>query len=221
MNKYRFPALIVLMSILYIFGIPTEPQAVKIVFKLIPMWLIIVYAYMQLPSPKRRSDWALLIGLFFCMLGDGLLRWFVIGLSAFLIGHLFYMMRFSSRWRFSKLRFVTIVPIALYGSFMGREIVHALIRDSHESLIVPVLLYISVISLMMWTAIMTGHRWAIIGSLLFTISDSILSWNMFVSDVTFSGPLIMTTYYTAQFCMAHSLKVPSARFHQKSSSLVN
>jgi uncharacterized membrane protein YhhN len=169
------------------------------------MWLIITYAYLQAPRSKQRYYFMLLAGLFFCMLGDGLLGWFVIGLSAFLIGHLFYMTGFFSRWRFSKLRFASVLPLGLYAYFIGGEIVQALIRDHNEALIVPVLLYITVISLMTWSAIMTGQTWAIIGSLLFTISDSILSWNLFVSPVAFSNVLIMTTYYTAQFCMASSI----------------
>lgn len=210
MKKFWLPALILIMSLLYIFVIPSDPHIVKILFKLIPMWLIILFAYLQFPIAKKRYHWLLLIGLFFCMLGDGLLQWFVVGLSAFLIGHLFYMSAFLNRWHFSKLRVLTIAPIALFGIFMGSEIVQALIKDNNESLIVPVVLYITVISLMTWSAIMTGHKWAIIGSVLFTISDSILSWNLFVSDITYSGTLIMTTYYAAQFCIAYSIRTIAA-----------
>lgn len=50
---------------------------------------------------------------------------------------------------------------------------------------------------------MTGNAAAIIGGVLFVISDSILSWNKF--NVAFSGPLIMLTYYAAQFCIANSI----------------
>ncbi|MNH46089.1 YhhN-like protein [compost metagenome] len=50
-----------------------------------------------------------------------------------------------------------------------------------------------------------------IGAILFTISDSVLSWNMFVSDITHSGIYIMTTYYSAQFCIAYSLKTLGAQ----------
>lgn len=206
MKKYGLPLLIAATGLLYIFAIPSDPMAIKLLFKLIPMWLIIAYACLQAPNPRKRYHWILLGGLFFCMIGDGTLIWFVIGLSAFLVGHLFYMTAFFGQWRFSWPRFITIVPIALYAAFMGSKLVSALQLDGNGSLIVPVVLYVCVISLMMWSAIMTGNRWVIIGSLLFTVSDSILSWNMFVSDVAFSGPLIMLTYYTAQFCMASSVR---------------
>ncbi|WP_367890635.1 hypothetical protein GW626_22550 [Peribacillus muralis] len=57
------------------------------------------------------------------MLGDGLLIWFLIGLSAFLIGHLFNIAAFQKLWSFSWLRFATIVPIAVHSTVLGRAIV--------------------------------------------------------------------------------------------------
>lgn len=206
MSKYGLPAMIAIMGLLYIFFIPSDPEAVKLLFKLIPMWLIIGYAYLQFPAQRRWHHWVVLLGLFFCMLGDGLLRWFVVGLFAFLIGHLFYLTAFFGRWSFSKLRVWTIVPIALYALFMSNRLVVALLDDGKGELAVPVMLYVIVISLMTWSAMMTGSKWAIVGSILFTVSDSILSWNKFVADVAYSGPLIMTTYYAAQFCIASSIR---------------
>lgn len=205
MKKYGLPLIILLMSILYIFFIPSDPMAVKLLFKLIPMWLMIGYAFLQLPSSRTRTHYLMLAGLFFCMLGDGLLVWFVAGLTAFLIGHLCYMTGFFSRWRFSVIRFASIVPIAVYSFFMGKELIAALQLSGEDTLIIPVLAYITVISFMLWSAIMTGNPWAIVGSILFVISDSILSWNMFVSDIPNAGVLIMTTYYSAQFLIARSL----------------
>lgn len=202
------------MSALYIFFIPNDPHGVKLLFKLLPMWLIIAYAYLQFPADHRkRYDWLLLLGLFFCMLGDGLLDYFIVGLSAFLIGHLFYMAAFFHQWQFSKLRFATIIPIAIYAVFMSTQLVPALRDKENIALIIPVLIYLIIISLMCWSAIMSGHKWATIGSILFVISDSILSWNMFVSDVPYSGVLIMVTYYSAQFLMAYSIRraAPRAR----------
>lgn len=210
MNRFGLPVLILAMSLLYIFIIPADPLAIKLLFKLIPMGLILVYAYFQIPRERKPGHGLLLTGLFFCMLGDGLLIWFVVGLSAFLIGHLFYLSAFFRSWNFSKIRCATLIPIALYGIYMGTTLVRALIQDGHNQLLIPVIFYILVISLMAWSAIMTGNKWAIAGSLLFAISDSILSWNMFVSDVPFSGVLIMTTYYAAQFLIASSLRTISS-----------
>lgn len=204
--KYRLPALIVVMGILYIFVIPGEPEAVKILFKLIPMWLIIAYGYLHMPSSRQRCHWMIGLGLFFCMLGDGLLVWFTVGLFAFLIGHLFYVTAFISRWRFSVIRFFMLIPILAYASFMSWHLIEALIRADNYILAASVLFYIIVISFMAWSAIMTGNKPATAGALLFAASDSILAWDRFVSEVVFAGPLIMITYYAAQFLIASSLR---------------
>lgn len=209
MKKCGLPLFILGMCVLYIFLIPSDPTSIKLLFKLIPMWLIMIYGYLRFPVERKRYHDFILIGLFFCMLGDGLLSMFVIGLSAFLIGHVFYTASFLNRWRFSKTRFAIIIPLTIYGIFMGRELVQALISDGKEGLILPVIIYLIVISFMAFSAMMTGHPWVILGSLLFVVSDSILSWNMFISDVAYSGPLIMTTYYSAQFLLAYSLGKPS------------
>ncbi|WP_211748462.1 lysoplasmalogenase [Paenibacillus sp. Marseille-Q4541] len=203
--KYALPFVILMMSVLYIFFIPEDPLAIKLLFKLIPMWLILLYGFLQFQAKKRPVHWLLLAGLFFCMLGDGLLVWFVVGLTAFLIGHLFYLSAFISQWRYSPIRMISLLPIGCYAWFMGHRLVESLQLSGDDALILPVLAYVTVISLMLWSALMTGNLIAGIGSLLFVISDSILSWNMFISPVSYSGVLIMTTYYSAQFLIAISI----------------
>ncbi len=206
MKTYRLPIFILVMSLIYIFAIPSKPEAIKMLFKLIPMWLILFYAYKQILDKKSRPHWIIWSGLFICMLGDGLIRWFVIGLAAFLIGHLFYIAGFSRYWRFTKLSLLMILPIGLYGFVMGYHVIAALLQNHMDTLVVPVLMYIVIISLMSWIGFFFHNIWAIIGSILFVLSDSILSWNMFVSEIPHSDILIMTTYYTAQFLIAHSLR---------------
>lgn len=205
MKPHFLPILILAMSILYIFFIPDDPLWFKLIFKLIPMILIFLYAVLRLPKQKLKIQWLILTGLVFCAIGDATLHWFVIGLSAFLIGHLFYTAAFLSQWKFNRYRILTILPLIFYGFIMGSRLVEALEVSGDTSLIVPVLLYISAIMLMAWAAIMTGNRWLITGSLLFVASDSVLAWNMFVSPVEYSHLLIMSTYYGAQFFIAHSV----------------
>lgn len=205
MKRYMLPLIILIMSLLYIFFIPSEPLLVKLLFKLIPMWLIILFAYRQFPPHTSKVHYLLLAGLFFCMIGDGTLIWFVVGLTAFLIGHLFYTAGFLGQWRYSLPRLLSIVPIAAYSVWMGIRLVSSLKSNGEQALMIPVIAYIAVISFMLWTAIMTGNRYAMVGSLLFVISDSILSWNMFVAEFHYSNVWIMTTYYAAQFLIARSI----------------
>lgn len=169
----------------------------------------------MLPQSRKRQHWLLVIGLFFCMLGDYLLQWFVIGLTAFLIGHLFYIASFIHSFTFTWPRLSTLIAFMLYGGFMGMELVQALQSSNEHALIAPVLFYIVVIIMMSWTAVMTGNPLAIIGSILFLISDSILAWNKFVADIEYSSILIMATYYGAQFCLARSLSFNAKNAHNR------
>jgi len=206
LKKNFLPLLIGLMSILYIFIIPDEPLGMKILFKLIPMVLIIVYAFHRLPPKPALSLRLVVMGLFFCMLGDAFIAVsFVAGLGAFLVGHLFYVTGFLKASRLNKMRLFAILPIGVYTYIIGQNLIESLLVDGNDALVIPVIAYILVISIMALSAIITGNRWAIVGSILFVISDSFLSWNMFVSEIAYSGVFIMTTYYLAQFLIASSL----------------
>lgn len=205
MPANRLPLLILTMSILYIFIVPDDPFVFKLFFKLIPMAMILMYAFEQSGRWKSKTHWLLLCGLIFSMLGDGTIHWFILGLSAFLIGHLFYITGFLTRWNFSVIRMLYAIPVGIYAILFGRRLIQALNESGEQSLVIPVLLYILVISIMTWSAMMTGNRWALWGSILFVISDSVLAWNMFVSPIPKAAELIMLTYYSAQFLIAHSL----------------
>lgn len=197
---------IVLMGTIYIFFIPDEPLILKLVFKLIPMGLIVLFALQRMPKEKRALHWLILSGLLFCAVGDATLHWFIIGLSAFLIGHMFYMAAFFTQWQYSKFRFWLLIPLVVYGAAMGIRLVDALSDSENAALIGPVLFYLLAILGMAWSAIMSGNRNAIIGSLLFVASDSVLAWNMFIETVPQSHLLIMSTYYAAQFFIAYSIR---------------
>lgn len=80
------PVAILITGLAYIFVIPEEPLFMNITCKVIPILWILLYAS-KTGERGNRYQIAILLGLFFCMLGDGLLIWFLIGLSAFLIGH--------------------------------------------------------------------------------------------------------------------------------------
>ncbi|WP_254780684.1 lysoplasmalogenase [Bacillus sp. UNCCL13] len=193
-------------AVIYIFIIPEEPLGIKIVFKLIPMILIIFYAFTRLPAISITAHRLVIMGLFFCILGDAFIAVsFTAGLGAFLIGHLFYLSGFLKVSLMDRMRLASILPILLYSFIMGSKIISSLLADGNQMLIIPVIAYILAISLMALSAIQTRNIRAIFGSILFVISDSILSWNMFVSDITHSGVFIMTTYYFAQFLIASSL----------------
>lgn len=202
---YRLPILILTTGIVYIFISPSEPLAFSIFFKVIPMVLILIYAFEKsLPKRKATHYW-IIGGISFCLIGDATLQWFFIGLTAFFIGHLFYIIGFLKEWRFSLPKSLSAIPLLLFAVWIGYQLVNQLQADGETAFMIPVIAYIAIIMFMTFTAIMTGNRWAILGSILFIISDSVLSWNMFISGFTSAHEIIMLTYYGAQFLIAHSL----------------
>lgn len=203
--KYLLPLLILTFSILYIFFILNEPQIVKLIFKLIPMILIIFYAVNNLPGMVQRTHYFILIGLLFSAVGDATLHWFIIGLSAFLIGHLFYISAFIGELSFSWLRLSFIIPLGVFSFWIGSHLIDGLEQQNETTLIIPVLIYIIAIMFMGLFAILTGNTLASIGSILFIISDSILAWNKFIEPIMYSNIFIMGSYYAAQFSIAGCL----------------
>lgn len=205
MRKILFPALILIFGLLYIFVIPADPEWFKLIFKIIPMILIIIYAWRNIPVARNNTHYLIVIGLIFSTIGDATLRWFVVGLTAFLIGHLFYIGAFKRVASFNLPKTFSLIALIPFGIWMGVKLVHSLTTQGESFLIIPVLLYIVVILLMCFIAILTGNIYAIIGSILFVISDSILAWNMFIDSIHLSGVYVMTTYYSAQFFIATSM----------------
>ncbi|WP_342770180.1 hypothetical protein [Oceanobacillus chungangensis] len=63
MIVYRFPILILMMVFVYLYIVPAEPFIFKLFFKLIPMVMIIIYAFRKLPRKKILTHWLILNGL--------------------------------------------------------------------------------------------------------------------------------------------------------------
>lgn len=196
---------IIISGLLYIFVIPVEPLVIKLFFKAIPMILIIIYALKQTPVSKSRAHTLILIGLFLGMIGDITIPWFIVGLSAFLVSHLFYIVGFSFNFRPSRLRASFVIILGVAGFSLGTPLIDSLFQHHQGALVIPVLIYIITILVMAWFAMMTGNISAIVGSILFVFSDAVLAWNMFVEPVAYSTVLVMLPYYSAQFFIANSL----------------
>ncbi|WP_144510505.1 lysoplasmalogenase [Bacillus sp. FJAT-22090] len=195
---------IAIMSIIYIFFIPADPVLTKISFKLIPMLLILVFAFIQPSVGLRKYKILIMTGLFICMLADGLIYWFIIGLITFLIGHVWYIFAFRHTKAAAIPKWGAFLLIA-YGISMVIWIAGTLWTQEEFILAIAVVIYIVVILLMGWSAFQTANKFAIIGAILFIFSDSILAINRFIVDIPYSDALIMITYYGAQFLFAFSI----------------
>ncbi|MGG0655678.1 lysoplasmalogenase [Rummeliibacillus pycnus] len=211
MKRLHLIALVIFFSILYIFFIPEQPFLLKISFKIIPMILMILFVYLHHDSNNPAFSKWLLLGLFFCMLGDATLHWFLLGLSFFLLGHICYIVAFSKVKVKTINAYIAILLLA-YGMLMVAWISGNIFRTGNYVLGIAVCCYIAVILTMGWSALQTYSPILILGALSFIFSDSILALDTFITDIPMAHVLIMTSYYSAQlFFTMSTLKYSVAR----------
>ncbi|HJF33261.1 MAG TPA: lysoplasmalogenase [Sporosarcina psychrophila] len=197
-------AAIILMGIVYIFFIPADPVGFKILMKLIPMALIILFALTARSLFSRTYKRIIIAGLFVCMIADGVLYWFLPGLITFFIGHVFYIFAFHHAARKSVPIWVA-APLLLYGAGMAIWVAGSQFSAGQTVLGIAIIAYIGVILTMGWMAIRTRLKLAIIGALLFIFSDSVLAIDRFVYALPYRDAFVMVTYYAAQVFIAASI----------------
>jgi alkenylglycerophosphocholine/alkenylglycerophosphoethanolamine hydrolase len=156
------------------------------------------------------------IGILFSLSGDIALlfidRFFVLGLVAFLLAHLAYLVGFNTPFTASLGVWAVGVAIVLGLSAVRllRRIV-AGVRAKQAHLVTPVILYSTVITLMLLSALLTLFRpeWKTtpallvsLGAFLFYLSDIILAWNRFVAPIKNGRMLNIGAYHLAQIAIA-------------------
>lgn len=149
------------------------------------------------------------IALVLCLVGDVALLpridRFVVGLGAFLLGHLAFIVAFVvhgvDEIRLTGLAFVAA---GLLIATVGMVIVRGA-TDRDRSLRTPVLAYLVVISAMAAVGWGTGSPWILVGSTAFVVSDSVLGWRQFVRPVRHGSLIVMVTYHLAIGSLALSL----------------
>lgn len=173
-------------------------------------FLAIAIAAGALHHPYGR---AVLAALVFSWWGDlflisGKESIFLMGLAAFLAGHLAFSAAFlihgvSPRW-FAAGLVLVLVAGALDLRWLNPHL---------GGVRYPVYAYTAVISLMLALAIGTGGngaaRWIVVGALLFYLSDLFVARQKFVTSSVWNPRIGLPTYYAAQMILAWSI----ARVH--------
>ena len=173
--------------------------------------LIAFYVSASGPGLDRMVVWALI----FCWLGDVLLLLhgqleasFILGLAAFLIGHLIYVAAYNQLQRsFVKDRAPILVRILLGLPAIAMAVgLVTLLFPGLGGLKGPVIAYAVAITWMVLTALMRNGKtssqsfWMVFsGALIFMISDSLLAINKFYTPIPLPGFWIMLTYCSAQY----------------------
>ena len=155
------------------------------------------------------------IGVLFSLAGDIFLlsidRFFMLGLIAFLIAHIAYLVGFNIP--FPQTLGVWAIAIAIVigvGAVRLLRRIVAGVRSKKKRLVVPVIIYSAVITLILLSALLTLFRpeWdasaaylVSLGAFLFYLSDIILAWNRFVSPIKNSRMLNIGIYHLAQIAI--------------------
>ncbi|HYM94155.1 MAG TPA: lysoplasmalogenase [Chitinophagaceae bacterium] len=177
-----------------------------------PLLVIILIGYFIFQTRLWRTSikkWVL-IALFFSWLGDVLLMFeekkpifFLLGLSAFLLAHIYYIVFFHNiRLKENvKSYWLPLLIVAIYYA-----VLIFILSPYLGEMKLPVRIYGIVISFMFMLAMhmlfiknkMAG-RLMMAGALFFLLSDSLLAFNKFYQSFEYADILIMLTYGLAQF----------------------
>ena len=208
-KKYR---IIVFLFILLadLIAVQLNYKIAEYVFK--PLIVIWLFAYFILQTRLVKSDlkkW-IIIALLFSWLGDVLLMlqgdnsvFFLLGLSAFLLAHMCYILFFHFvRTRENvKSRWYLLLIVVVYYTFLI-----SILSPWLGEMKLPVRIYGIVISFMFMLAMhmlfiknKTAGLSMMIGASLFVISDSVLAINKFYQPFPQAAVIIMLTYGLAQF----------------------
>lgn len=173
------------------------------------MALIMALAATRLTAAPY-GKWVL-AALLFSVMGDIALMLpkerFVPGLTAFLIAHLCYI---GAVWlafpaRLAPADMATAAVLMAVGGVVFRALALGIRERGQTKLLLPVAVYVTAISVMVWSAISAGSALVVAGALLFYASDAVLAWHKFVRPVPGRDLLVMSTYFAAQLCFALSV----------------
>jgi len=149
------------------------------------------------------SPW-LLAALVLSLCGDVALMlpadFFVVGLAAFLLAHVAYIIDFEATVTARALWLAIVLAVA---SPLARRIIRGV---GDASLRVPVGAYMVVISLMVASAAASGSVLAAAGAVLFFSSDAVIAWNRFVRPFAWAQLVIMVIYHVGQLALATALR---------------
>jgi uncharacterized membrane protein YhhN len=180
-----------------------------------PAVMICLFLWLYSMTGLRGNTLWFGVGILFSLVGDVLLMFsfgrlslFLFGLVAFLLAHVSYITGFRDQLGILNAWSLLLLAIlAINASRLIRRILGALRRKGQNKLVIPVAVYGTVISFMLYTAMSTLYdpTWdagaALLvsaGAFLFCASDMILAWNKFVSPIKDGRAFNLTAYFLGQ-----------------------
>jgi len=180
----------------FFYGYETGNLLIQTISKPIPLIVLIVSV-----SRKNSYNNLIIIGLILSLIGDILLAkavdQFLFGLISFLAAHVVYIFAFLKKSK--RLALVESIPFYAYGA-----ILFFFLQSHLGEMRIPVLVYVIVITTMLWRSFVQRKtsnlaKWAFIGAIFFTISDTFIAIYRFYEAFSFDRELTITTYWIAQY----------------------
>lgn len=208
MKKHTWLILFAVVLAADIIGIETNHTLTQWISKPLLMPVLMLYFFTAVPAAIQGAGRWIAAALFFSLLGDVLLMlqggkelYFLLGLSAFLLAHIFYILFFNQLRLQEKIPgnpWFLLLVVIYYGLLIGW-----LSPYLNAGLKIPVRIYGVVICIMLMLALhMRGLKQGtlfITGAAMFVLSDSLLAINKFYQPLPAAGLLVMFTYGAAQF----------------------
>lgn len=193
-----------------IVGIQTGSEIIQYLSKPLIIPFLAGYFFTEVSNISRNLNKWILLALFFSWGGDVLLMFqsqrdifFLLGLSSFLLAHVFYIIFFYKIHLTEKIKrniWLFLIVIIYYTALI------TWLSPYLHDMKWPVRIYGVVISIMFMLAMhmlfisnKNAGKWMMVGALLFVISDSVLAVNKFYQPFEAAGIVIMLTYGLAQF----------------------
>lgn len=198
-------------AILYMLPVTDNIPWFGVLLKPIPVLCMALWLAVQ--PKKGRYQLLVIAGLILGAAGDVLLEMeglFIVGLLSFLLGHVAYILAFlqDSRKLFAGKALIAYA----YGAIMFTVLLTA---GELGAMTIPVAAYVIVICTMLWRGLSRlgvpgikarSAQAGAIGSVLFTSSDTVLAFTLFVAPIPLSSWIIMLTYWGGQLGVALSAK---------------
>lgn len=199
----------------FLAGLQVDDVTLRLATKPLPVLAMLAWVLLH-----RRDAYALLVaaGLGLSVVGDVLLEipadLFVPGLLAFLVAHLLYIAAALNQGR--RLALLWALPFLAW--CVG---VYVWLFPGMGALAVPVGIYVGVIGTMMWRmgarltdttgAARTGAVLALVGAVVFGLSDSLIAVGKFSGPFPGIRPAIIGTYWLGQLGITASVAWPRVR----------
>ncbi|MFX0103925.1 MAG: lysoplasmalogenase [Candidatus Hodarchaeota archaeon] len=209
MIEYIFLVLFFVIAIIEVYSEYKDNK--KLVYYTKPLVVPMLILFYIFGASIARVDWLIVIALIGGCAGDIFLmlenqeKWFLFGMVAFLINHIFYIISFLLSisdftnfdiWGLFLLGPVILILIFMLPRFIGKT----------EDMKIPVLVYLVVILIMHIAAILRLAEFGAltftlvyVGSISFIFSDATLAVNKWGEKEKRKRLIEMTTYFMAQF----------------------